>query len=100
MFNKYSMNKQDLKKQANKIIDDAASKIEELKSKKESLEGQAKSTYDETIKNLEAKKAEMEAKYAELEQASDEKLKEIGKVFSSASSSFEEGFTKIKSLFS
>jgi len=94
------MDKREFKEKANKIINDAASKINELKAKKETVEADAKSKYEQSIKDLESKKVELEAKFKELEKVSDEKWDEAKKAFSSASDSFKKGISEITSLVS
>lgn len=94
------MNKEEFKAKAKQKIDEFNAKINELKAERAAAKEDAKSDYDEALRELESKKSELDNKYSELENAADDKWEETKVAFLSASKDFEEGFSKIKSLFS
>lgn len=93
------MDKENFKKEAMKSLNDLFAKIDELDAKKDNIEADAKAEYEETLSVLKSKKEHLQTKYDELNNASEEKWDEVKSVFSAAIDSFEDGFSKIASLF-
>jgi uncharacterized protein YgfB (UPF0149 family) len=87
------------KKKAKESIDDIFAKIDKLEAKKDNVKENAKTKYNEIMADLKFKKVDLQAKYKKLEDATDYKWEEVKKTFSIAADSFEEGFSKIGSLF-
>lgn len=87
------------KKRAKKSIDNIFAKIDKLDVKKDMVKEKAKAEYKEIMADLKSKKADLQAKYKKLENATEDKWEEVKKTFSVAADSFEEGFSKIGSLF-
>jgi peptidoglycan hydrolase CwlO-like protein len=87
------------KKKAKKNIDEIFGKIDKLEAKKDNVTEKAKAEYKELMADLKSKKADLQAKYKKLENATEDKWEDVKKTFSNAADSFEEGFSKIGSLF-
>lgn len=87
------------KKKAKESIDDIFAKIDKLDAKKDNVKEKAKAEYKELMVDLKSKKTDLQAKYKKLENATEDKWGEVKKTFSVAADSFEEGFSKIGSLF-
>ncbi|MDF1516900.1 MAG: hypothetical protein P1P79_03045, partial [Lutibacter sp.] len=72
---------------------------DKLDAKKDNVKEKAKAEYKELMTDLKSKKADLQAKYKKLENATEDKWGDVKKTFSNAADSFEEGFSKIGSLF-
>jgi len=93
------MDKEALKREAKQKIDDVFTKIEELEAKKDQFSSEMRDDYEQRIAQLRSKRDDLMAKYEELQQASESKVAEVKSAFDSAAKSFEEGFSKIASIF-
>ncbi len=93
------MKKQEYQQEAKNFIDDVFAKIDELETKKDKIVGEAKFEYEKKIIMLKSKEKDLQEKYDDLINASDDKWEEVKSAFSSATDSFKEGLSKIKSLF-
>lgn len=80
-------------------IDEMDDQIGILEAKAESSKAEYKVEIKEKIAGLKAKRNEVKARFDELANATDDKWEESKRIFSSASESFKEGFSKLKSLF-
>jgi len=93
------MDRTEFKNKAKASIDDIFAKIDEMEAKKNSISEDLKHEYEETLFSLRLKKAELQLKYDEMLNAKEEKWEEVKTVFSSASESFKEGFSRLATLF-
>lgn len=93
------MDREIFKKKAEKSIDYIFAKIDKLEAKKDDVKEKAKAEYKEIMVDLKSKKADLQEKYKKLENTTEDKWEEVKKTFSVATDSFEEGFSKIGSLF-
>ncbi|MFO7526916.1 MAG: hypothetical protein R6W68_15790 [Ignavibacteriaceae bacterium] len=80
-------------------IDEIDDQIRVWEAKIENVKAEAKVEYKEKMAALKAKRNDIKAKYDEFADASDHKWEETKDVFSEASESFKEGFSKLKTLF-
>lgn len=93
------MDKNTIKENAKKTIDDIFNKIQELETKKDELSVEVKAEYEQKIADLKLKKDELKANLDELEKNAEVKLEEVKATFDSAAASVKEGFSKITDLF-
>jgi len=79
-------------------IDEMDDQIGVWEARMESIKAEVRAQYREKLAALKVKRNEMKIKYDELADSTEDKWEEAKVVFSSASESFKEGFSKLKSL--
>ncbi|SDG38456.1 sll1863 family stress response protein [Psychroflexus sediminis] len=94
------MNKGEFKAKAKQKIDEFTAKLNDLIAEKAAAHEDSKSDFDEALKELESMKSDLDNKYSKLEHPADDQWEEAKAAFLSASNSFEEEFSKVKSRFS
>jgi chromosome segregation ATPase len=92
------MDKQEMKVNAKKSIDNLFEKIDELESKKDRATGEIKARYEESISTLQSRKSELKAKYEALNNASEEKWEDAKHEFEKSATHFKEGLKELKSV--
>ncbi|MFA6713406.1 MAG: hypothetical protein WCR82_05950 [Bacteroidales bacterium] len=93
------MDRETFKNKAKESINEIFAKIDKLELKKDNAVGKVKEEYEETLTDLKVKKVELQKKYDKLMTSTEENWEEVKESFSSASDSFNEGFSKIGSIF-
>jgi len=88
-----------IKEKVKQQIDEIDDQIDLWESRIESVKADAKVEYKKKLSDLKTKRNEIRRKYDELTDAAEERWDESKEVFTSASDSFREGFSKLKSLF-
>lgn len=87
------------REKAKKQIDEMADKIHELEAKKEKASAKVKAEYEKQLISLKETKKKAQIKFDQMSDATEHKWEEAMSVFSDASKSFKEGFSKISRLF-
>ncbi len=87
------------KETAKKQIDEMDAIIKKLEAKKDKASAKAKSEYQKQLISLKETKKKAQIKFDQMGDATEHKWEDAKHVFTDASKSFKEGFSKISKLF-
>ena len=93
------MDKEKMKAQAKKRIDELFIKIEELENKKDKVEGDLKVKVDELLLDLKHKRDNLNAEVDKLHQSTVEEWEKHKDTFEDSMNSFKDGIDKLVSYF-
>ncbi len=92
------MNREEIKKEAKKDIDNIFDKMDELESKKNKIQDNIREKYESTLSKLRKDKNELQNKYKRLNEATENTWMDASSEFKKASNHFKQGISELTSL--